>query len=117
MNTVADVYGQIPPQTAAEFSVNTVIVITTQIVKAVAEPYTLMMPAIWMMMTNTPIVVIAMKYAIEILAEYAGYFGIAEEDVYALVYYGYDELEIEEMLYDPVQMQRCISELRLMEMC
>lgn len=56
-------------------------------------------------------------YAIEILAEYAGYFGIAEEDVYALVDYGYDELEIEEMLYDPVQMQRCISELRLMEMC
>ena len=51
------------------------------------------------------------------LTEYAGYFGINEEDVVMLFDYGYDELEIEEMLYEPMVMQECISELRMMEMC
>ena len=54
---------------------------------------------------------------LEMLTEYAGYFGINEEDVVMLFDYGYDELEIEEMLYEPTIMQECISELRMMEMC
>lgn len=54
---------------------------------------------------------------LEMLTEYAGYFGINEEDVVMLFDYGYDELEIEEMLYEPMIMQECISELRMMEMC
>ncbi|MGN0598373.1 MAG: hypothetical protein ACI4JK_00645 [Oscillospiraceae bacterium] len=33
-----------------------------------------------------------------------------------LLEYGYDELEIEEMLYDPLEMQKCISEIKLCEM-
>ena len=55
--------------------------------------------------------------AIDTLTEYAGYFGINEEDVVMLLDYGYDEMEIEEMLYEPMIMQECISELRMMEMC
>lgn len=55
--------------------------------------------------------------AIDTLTEYAGYFGINEEDVVMLLGYGYDEMEIEEMLYEPMIMQECISELRMMEMC
>lgn len=50
------------------------------------------------------------------LTEYAGYFGISPEDIELLMYYGYEELEIEEMLYDPLEMQKCISEIRLCEM-
>ena len=50
------------------------------------------------------------------LTEYAGYFGISPEDIKLLMYYGYEELEIEEMLYDPLEMQKCISEIRLCEM-
>ncbi len=55
--------------------------------------------------------------AIEMLTEYAGYFGINEEDVVMLYDYGYDEFDIECMLYEPADMQRCIEELRMMEMC
>lgn len=52
------------------------------------------------------------------IAEYASYFGIDPEDVMMLIEYGYDELEIEEMLYDPLEMQKCISEIKLCEiMC
>ena len=50
------------------------------------------------------------------IAEYASYFGIDPEDVMMLIEYGYDELEIEEMLYDPLEMQKCISEIKLCEM-
>lgn len=50
------------------------------------------------------------------IAEYASYFGIDFEDVMMLIDYGYDELEIEEMLYDPLEMQKCISEIKLCEM-
>ncbi|MCH5192425.1 MAG: hypothetical protein J1F11_00585 [Oscillospiraceae bacterium] len=50
------------------------------------------------------------------LIEYAGYFGIPEEDVIMLVDYGYDELEIEEMFYKPGLMRDSIAELKMMEM-
>lgn len=50
---------------------------------------------------------------IDEITEYAGYFGIDPEDVIMLLEYGYDELEIEEMLYDPLEMQKCISEIKL----
>mgnify|MGYP002772260905 FL=1 len=50
------------------------------------------------------------------ITEYASYFGIDSEDVMMLIEYGYDELEIEEMLYDPLEMQKCISEIKLCEM-
>ncbi|MGN0607125.1 MAG: hypothetical protein ACI4JM_11440, partial [Oscillospiraceae bacterium] len=53
---------------------------------------------------------------IDEITEYAGYFGIDPEDVIMLLEYGYDELEIEEMLYDPLEMQKCISEIKLCEM-
>ncbi len=53
---------------------------------------------------------------IDEITEYAGYFGIAPEDVVMLLEYGYDELEIEEMLYDPLELQKCISEIKLCEM-
>ena len=53
---------------------------------------------------------------IDEITEYAGYFGIAPEDVVMLLEYGYDELEIEEMLYDPLEMQKCISAIKLCEM-
>lgn len=49
------------------------------------------------------------------LTEYAGYFGVAPEDVIMLLDYGYDEFEIEEMLYEPMAMQKCISEIKLCE--
>lgn len=52
---------------------------------------------------------------IDMLTEYAGYFGINAEDVIMLLDYGYDEMEIEEMLYEPIVMQECISELRMLE--
>lgn len=52
---------------------------------------------------------------IDMLTEYAGYFGINAEGVIMLLDYGYDEMEIEEMLYEPIAMQECISELRMLE--
>lgn len=52
---------------------------------------------------------------IDELVEYAGYFGIDADDIMMLLDYGYDELEIEDMLYEPLQMQKCISELHMME--
>ena len=52
---------------------------------------------------------------IDEIIEYAGYFGIAPNDIITLVEYGYDESEIEEMLYDPLRMQECISEIRFCE--
>ena len=52
---------------------------------------------------------------IEMLTEYAGYFGINPEDVIMLLDYGYDEMEIEEMLYEPIVMKECISEIRMLE--
>lgn len=52
---------------------------------------------------------------LDMLTEYAGYFGIAPEDVIMLLDYGYDEFEIEEMLYEPMAMQKCISEIKLCE--
>ena len=53
----------------------------------------------------------------DMLTEYAGYFGIDAEDVIMLYDYGYDEFDIECMLYEPAEMQRCIEELRMMELC
>ena len=53
----------------------------------------------------------------DMLTEYAGYFGIDAEDVIMLYDYGYDEFDIECMLYEPAEMQRSIKELRMMEMC
>ncbi|MGN0690201.1 MAG: hypothetical protein ACI4KH_07270 [Oscillospiraceae bacterium] len=53
---------------------------------------------------------------IDEIIEYAGFFGIAAEDVRMLLDYGYNEFDIEEMLYDPTEMQKCISELRYCEM-
>lgn len=53
----------------------------------------------------------------DLLMEYASYFGVDEEDVMLLLEYGYDELEIEEMLYDPVYFEKCMLEIRLLEMC
>lgn len=50
------------------------------------------------------------------IMEYAGFFGIDEEDIALLLYCGFDELEIEEMLYDPIELQRCISELKCCDM-
>ena len=41
---------------------------------------------------------------------------LGQIDVVMLLEYGYDELEIEEMLYDPLEMQKCISEIKLCEM-
>ncbi len=49
------------------------------------------------------------------LIEYAGYFGIDPEDIIMLMDYGYDETEIEEMLYEPIEMQRCVSDLKIMQ--
>lgn len=55
--------------------------------------------------------------ALDILTEYAGYFGISQDDIIMLYDYGYSEWEIEEMLYSPMELQEFLSELRLMEMC
>lgn len=42
----------------------------------------------------------------------AGYFGFDESDIMMLIELGYDELEIEEMLYDPFTMREIISEYK-----
>lgn len=52
---------------------------------------------------------------LEMLTEYAGTFGIAPEDVEMLFDYGYDELEIEELMYEPSKMRKCLAELRTIE--
>ena len=54
---------------------------------------------------------------IYLLTEYASYFGIDENDILLLLEYGYDELEIEEMLYDTDYFHKCIDEMRMLEMC
>ena len=54
---------------------------------------------------------------VDMLAEYAGYFGISHDDIIMLYDYGYSEWEIEEMLYSPRELQEFLSELRLMERC
>ena len=52
---------------------------------------------------------------LEMLIEYAGIFGIDSEDIEMLFDYGYDELEIEEMMYEPNKMRKCLAELRTIE--
>lgn len=53
---------------------------------------------------------------IEMLTEYAGYFGIDPEDVVTLMEYGYDEFEIEDMICNPNSFRKCITEIENMEM-
>jgi hypothetical protein len=55
--------------------------------------------------------------ALDILTEYAGYFGISPDDICLLMDYGYDEFDIEEMMYNPELLQSRIAELNLIEMC
>lgn len=52
---------------------------------------------------------------IEQLMEYASFFGIDEEDILLLYDYGFDDVEIEELLYDPIAMQDIISEYRIFD--
>ena len=52
---------------------------------------------------------------IEQLMEYASFFGSDEEDILLLYDYGFDEAEIEELLYDPKAMQDIISEYRIFD--
>ena len=52
---------------------------------------------------------------LEMLTEYAGTFGINPEDIEMLFDYGFDELEIEELMYEPNKMRKCIAEIRTME--
>lgn len=49
--------------------------------------------------------------------EYASYFGIDEEDIRMLIDAGYDEFEIEEMLYDPMTMQQALSGFKEYSVC
>lgn len=54
---------------------------------------------------------------ISCLVEYASYFGIEEDDIRMLVDAGYDELEIEEMLYDPMSMQQALMGYKRYSVC
>ena len=48
---------------------------------------------------------------------YAGYFGIDESDIMILIDLGYDAMEIEELMYDPVMLKEIVSECREMMAC
>lgn len=52
---------------------------------------------------------------LEQLMEYASFFGIDEEDIIMLYDHGFDEAEIEELLYDPMAMQDIIAEYRIFD--
>lgn len=54
---------------------------------------------------------------IDYLVEYASYFGIDEGDIRLLVEAGYDEFDIEEMLYDPMTMQQALSGFKEYSVC
>lgn len=49
------------------------------------------------------------------LVEYARFFGIELEDIMTLIDFGYDEFEIEEMLYSPSAMHQILNEIREFE--
>ncbi|MBD5140935.1 MAG: hypothetical protein HDT25_05920 [Ruminococcus sp.] len=51
----------------------------------------------------------------EELVEYARFFGIEPEDIMTLIDFGYDEFEIEEMLYSPSAMHKILNEIRSFE--
>lgn len=51
----------------------------------------------------------------EELIEYARFFGIEPEDIMDLIDFGYDEFEIEEMLYSPSAMHKVLNEIRSFE--
>ncbi len=48
---------------------------------------------------------------LELLIAYAGNLGICEEEIQLLVDYGFQEVEIEDLLYDPQMFQCCVEEL------
>lgn len=48
---------------------------------------------------------------LEILYEYAGYFGVSEEKVDMLIEYGYTSLEVEELLYDDDALEKTLQEI------
>ena len=54
---------------------------------------------------------------LDALIMYAGYFGIDESDIMILVDLGYDAMEIEELMYDPVMLKEIVSECREMMAC
>lgn len=45
------------------------------------------------------------------IMDYAKSIGISPDDVTMLLEFGYDEFEIEEMLYDPLELQTCLQEV------
>ena len=49
--------------------------------------------------------------------EMAGYFGIDESDIMILIDLGYDAMEIEELMYDPVMLREIVGECREMMAC
>ncbi len=51
----------------------------------------------------------------EELVEYARFFGIEPEDIMTLIDFGYDEFEIEEMLYSPSAMHQILNKIRSFE--
>ena len=57
------------------------------------------------------------KEMISYLAEYASYFGIDEDDIRLLLNEGYDEFDIEELLYDPMAWQQVIDGVRKFGVC
>jgi len=54
---------------------------------------------------------------LDLIIQYASYFGIDERDIIMLSDMGYDACDIEEMLYDPVGMQTVINEYRDLMVC
>lgn len=54
---------------------------------------------------------------ISYLVEYASYFGIDEDDIRMLLDMGYDEFEIEELLYDPMSLQQVLTENKRFSLC
>lgn len=54
-------------------------------------------------------------FYVDELAEYARFFGIEPEDIMDLFDFGYDESEIEEMLYSPSLMRQVLNEIRSCE--
>ncbi len=54
---------------------------------------------------------------LDALIMYAGYFGIDESDIMILIDLGYDAMEIEELMYDPVMLKEIVSECREMMAC
>ena len=54
---------------------------------------------------------------LDALIMYAGYFGIDDSDIMILIDLGYDAMEIEELMYDPVMLREIVSECREMMAC